>query len=292
VFVTNISSTAEPRTINDFFSFCGKISRLSLSPTAGGNGTLESVVIFESESAAKTALLLTNAMIVDKSIKVEPLLLSKATPPQSAQINDISNKAFDVQDSERSKTSVVASLLAAGYGVGADTLGKAKEYDEKHMVTQSLKAGAAQVQARAQQIDAQYHISENVSAVSNKVTATVAAVDESLGISKTVAAGYNTAKNTAVAAGTVVASKAMANETIASGVKKVQSTAATISQKVDDIKTETSAQIEARKAASPRSSTSATSTDTSTPTTTSSTTTPGATAAAPAVPSADPSAPQ
>lgn len=59
--------------------------------------------MFESESAAKTALLLTNAMIVDRSIKVEPLLLSKATPPKSAEMapGDIKHKAFDVHDHER-----------------------------------------------------------------------------------------------------------------------------------------------------------------------------------------------
>jgi len=251
VRVTNISPSASQKTGNDFFSFCGKISRLSLSPTVGGDGSLESVVLFESESAAKTALLLTNAMIVDKSIKVEPLPTSKASPPATAHIVDIANKSFDVQDSERSKTSVVASLLAAGYGVGSDTLSKAKEDDDKHMVTQSLKAGVAQVQAKAQEIDAQYHISENVSAVAKQVTSTVVAVDQSLGISKTVTAAVTSAKNATVAAGTVVASKAMANETIATSVKKVQDTAsatkAVVTQKIDDLKSETSAQIEARK---------------------------------------------
>ena len=111
--------------------------------------------MFETESAAKTALLLTNAMIVDRAIKVEPLLASQAALPASAEVAsaDIKHKAFGgVQDSERSKTSVVASLLAAGYGVGADTLSKAKDYDDKHMVTQSLKQSAATVQVRNDEI--------------------------------------------------------------------------------------------------------------------------------------------
>lgn len=32
VFVSNISTTADQKTINDFFSFCGKITSLSLQP--------------------------------------------------------------------------------------------------------------------------------------------------------------------------------------------------------------------------------------------------------------------
>lgn len=108
---------------------------------------------------------------------------------------DIEQKPFDVADSERvcllkhifffqnfffqSKTSVIASLLAAGYGVGTDTLTKAKEYDDKHMITLSLQqglfgiffflshwplvnAGAEKVKARALEIDEQYKISETL----------------------------------------------------------------------------------------------------------------------------------
>ena len=93
------------------------------------------------------------------------------------------------------------------------------------------------------------------SALLLQVTSTVAAVDESVGFSKTVTAGYNTAKNATVAAGNVVAAKAMSNETIASGVKKVQETATAtsnvVSQKYNELKNETNEQIEARKAAQP-----------------------------------------
>jgi RNA recognition motif-containing protein len=32
VFVSNISAEADQKTVNDFFSFCGKITSLSLQP--------------------------------------------------------------------------------------------------------------------------------------------------------------------------------------------------------------------------------------------------------------------
>jgi hypothetical protein len=82
-------------------------------------------------SAAKTALLLTNAVIVDRSIVVEPLTAAHAPPPADAQMaaGDIQHKTFAVDDAQRSKTSVIASLIAAGYSVGTGTLAKAKDYD-------------------------------------------------------------------------------------------------------------------------------------------------------------------
>ena len=61
----------------------------------------------------------------------------KISPPFFFELKaeDISQKEFHVADSQRSKTSVVASLAAAGYTVGEDALTKAKAYDEKHMIT-------------------------------------------------------------------------------------------------------------------------------------------------------------
>jgi len=255
VFVTNISPSADQGTVNDFFSFCGKITSLSLAATEGGDGAQESVVTFESESAAKTALLLTNAMIVDRAIKVEPLQQAQAPHPEDAQMSsdEIKQKPFNVPDDQRSKTSVVASLLAAGYTVGTDTLTKAKDYDDKHLITLSLQNGAAAVKARALAIDEQYKVSENFQAATTRLQQAVNQIDESYGISQRVSTGYNTAKGVAVATAGVVAAKAMSNETVAAGVKKVQETSAAASQKVGEqyaaLSSETAKEIEKREAA-------------------------------------------
>jgi hypothetical protein len=71
VFVTNISPSAGDKTVSDFFSFCGEIRSLVLRHAAGhADGTQEAIVTFESAAAAKTAQLLTNALIVDRAISV------------------------------------------------------------------------------------------------------------------------------------------------------------------------------------------------------------------------------
>ena len=69
--------------------------------TEGGDGAQESEVVFETESAAKTALLLTNAMIVDRPIEVAPL--NEPSHPDSAQMpsDEIQQKNFNVEDAAR-----------------------------------------------------------------------------------------------------------------------------------------------------------------------------------------------
>lgn len=94
VYVTNISPNANEKTVSDFFSFCGKISKLFVNkyvefqilpnsvadiPFFREQETSSAVVEFETESAAKTALLLTNALIVDRPITVVPYTSTPST---------------------------------------------------------------------------------------------------------------------------------------------------------------------------------------------------------------------
>jgi len=158
VFVANISPSASEKTVTDFFSFCGKINSLSLRTL--DNDVKEAVVEFQSDAAAKTALLLTNALIVDRPITVMPYQLQhdQKPDPESPRVthennlsgDDIQNKPHSVPDTERTQTSVVASLLAAGYKLGSDTFNKAREYDEQHSISQTIKAQAEAVKAKAQ----------------------------------------------------------------------------------------------------------------------------------------------
>jgi len=253
VLVKNISPAADAKMINDFFAFCGKIESLSLQAAEGG--AQESVVVFETESAAKTALLLTNAVIVDRSITVEPLPDAHAAPPAAAQMSaaDIQQKPFAVDYAQRSKTSVIASLIAAGYSVGTDTLSKAKEYDEKHMITLQLKAGAENIKAKAKEIDETYKISETVQAGVNKVSDTAKAVDQRFAISSTANAAITTVTSTASAGAQVVAAKAMSNPTVANAVQKVQektaAATAAVKSQYNQLTTEATSEIEKRKAA-------------------------------------------
>jgi len=241
VFVSNISPNATEKTVSDFFSFCGRITRLSLKSVDGGSH--EAVVVFETDSAAKTALLLTNALIVDRPITVVPYVAKSDEPqapadavPQAA----ITERQHAVPDAERTKTSVIASLVAAGYVLGSDTIQKARDIDEKHMISLQLNVAAEQIKAKANEVDKALHITETAAAIKTGVVEKAKEVDEKLHITEKVDAAVNAAKVQANA----LAAKAQENETIAKGVGLLKAVGNNIQNQFLNFKEETSKAID------------------------------------------------
>jgi RNA recognition motif-containing protein len=67
VSVKNIAEQTDDKEIKDFFSFCGKISDIKVVPEGS---TKSATVVFEKETAAKTALLLNNTKLGPNEISV------------------------------------------------------------------------------------------------------------------------------------------------------------------------------------------------------------------------------
>lgn len=250
VFVSNISPNATEKTVSDFFSFCGRITKLTLRKDASNDGAQEAIVIFETDSAAKTALLLTNALIVDRPITVVPHIPSSndAEPlqqsSQQTESENITNRTFTAPDNERTKTSVVASLLAAGYILGTDTVSQARDFDEKHMISLQIKVGAEQVKAKANELDKALHISETANVIKTVTVEKAKEVDEKLGLSTKANQAAEVVKQQA----TAIAAKAQENEMVAKGVGLLSTLGATISQSFQSIKDETLATVEQKRA--------------------------------------------
>jgi len=245
VFVTNISPNANEKTVSDFFSFCGRITRLTLRSST--EGSQEAIVVFESDSAAKTALLLTNALIVDRPITVVSYYpASGDTEPQVQGVTaeagqpTITERSHAVPDAERTKTSVMASLVAAGYVLGSDTIQRARDLDDKHMITLQIKVGAEQIKAKANEIDRTLHISETATAIKTGVVEKAKEVDERLHITEKVGAAANAAKLQASA----LAAKANENETFAKGVGLLKAVGGAVTTSFQSFKDETSKAID------------------------------------------------
>jgi len=265
VTVTNISPSANEKTVSDFFSFCGKITKLFLKKEEGKD-TSAAIIQFETESAAKTALLLTNALIVDRPITVSPygtLPTTTSTTPTpttlpspspvtmttdpGAQIppEKITSRDFgNVPDDQRSKTSVIASLLAAGYTLANDALERAKAIDEKHNLSQRAKATVDQIKVKVNEIDVQYGISNKATAVKNSVTETAQKLDSDYKISEKATLAANTVKATAQSG----LQKAQENPTIKKGIDQVKATAQKVSTSVtatyNDVRDQTKKEID------------------------------------------------
>jgi len=263
--VTNISPSADEKTVANFFSFCGTILSLRLKtfPQEADKGS-EAIVVFETEAAAKTALLLTNAVIADRPISVVPYGVAEqqgftlATPGSyHSEIHgqDVPNKQGLPPAEQRSKTSVIASLLAAGFTLGEDAIIKARQIDEQNQISSKVVAAAEVAKDKILQIDQQYQISSTIGNVVQNVTAKAKEVDASYHVSENV---QNVMKNVTdtVEVG-VQALQKKANESPfvqntfsklsqvgANVVSYVAPTAEALKANVEDIKEQTNAQIE------------------------------------------------
>jgi len=253
VVVANISPNANEKTVSDFFSFCGKINKLFLTKTEGSD-TNTAVIQFETDSAAKTALLLTNALIIDRPITVTGFSSGtsqeKENVPVAEQSNVVSSNAqvpesqitqreFGVPDDQRSKTSVVASLVAAGYVLGQDALVKAKEIDEKHMISLQAKVAVDSVKAKLHEIDVSYGISEKAQTLGKQATDKVKQIDEQYKISeKATQMGTQLMTSTTTAVNKVLAQPSVAS-TVNTVKEKATNVKNTVSAQFNELEVET-----------------------------------------------------
>jgi len=265
VIVTNISPSANEKTVSDFFSFCGKIVELFLKKE-DGKDTSSAVITFETESAAKTALLLTNALIVDRPITVSTYLTSPS--PSSSTSTDtevpvtedprgqpvasdnIAHKDFNgVPDVDRSKTSVIASLLAAGYTLAENALEKAKEVDEKNNFSARARVVVDQMVVKAHEIDAQYGISDKANAAVAAVKETAQKLDAQYGISDKTAsavASIKTGAQVGYATAQSINQQAQENATIKKGVDTIKSGVSMAEKTLNDLTLQTRNEIDER----------------------------------------------
>jgi len=258
VFVSNISPTANEKTVSEFFSFCGRITDLKLNthPNKGG----EAIVTFETEAAAKTALLLTNALIADRPITVVPFTATErqdfnnaAATPETVRTelhgDQVPNKNHQLPAEERSKLSVIASLVAAGYTLGTDAISKAREIDEQNQLSAKAAAVVEVVKEKANEIDQKLKISENVAAVQTAVGNKVRELDEQWKVSDNLAAAYKTA-TTNIEAGVQKAKEVPAVQTATRTVNSYITPAAeTLKANYEDIKQQTNQLIEEKSRA-------------------------------------------
>ncbi|KAI0014741.1 hypothetical protein F4780DRAFT_767023 [Xylariomycetidae sp. FL0641] len=131
VFVKNISTDTGDKEIKEFFSFCGKITDITVTP--GDNNTKDASVTFEKETAAKTAQLLNNTQLGPNQISVTPAdgKADDGTP----HTGDANLDTDDISQEEKPRSRILAEYLAHGYVVGDATLQRAIELDQQHGVT-------------------------------------------------------------------------------------------------------------------------------------------------------------
>ncbi|MCJ1250803.1 hypothetical protein MMC30_008031 [Trapelia coarctata] len=180
VHVKNISHQTSEKEVRNFFSFCGKITSISVTPTSDApDSTKSATVTFEKETAAKTALLLDNTQLgpsqvhVSSASSIGDLASSAATSAKEAVSSSSEDDSITQEDKPRSR--IVAEYLAHGYVLSDTAIEKAIALDNKHGVstrfTNALKNFDQKYHAtdKAKGLDASYGISDRATTTGTTV---------------------------------------------------------------------------------------------------------------------------
>lgn len=164
VHVKGISAQTEDKEIKDFFSFCGKITDIQVTPTttAGDEKTKEASVTFEKATAAKTAQLLNNTQLGGAQISVasaDGTTEGSASPghDHDQHAGSADRDTDEITQEEKPRSRILAEYLAHGYVVGDAALQRAIELDSKHGVTERFKS-------TLQNLDTKYHATDRARA--------------------------------------------------------------------------------------------------------------------------------
>ncbi|KAJ5176131.1 uncharacterized protein N7482_002008 [Penicillium canariense] len=166
VHVSGISPATSEKDVRDFFSFCGKITSLSITPTSSEADAPKSAsVTFEKEAAAKTALLLDQTQLGTSSVHVEAAQSIDALAGASATDAATEKEDEDIAQEDKPRSRIIAEYLAHGYVVSDGAIQKAITLDQKHGFSTKFTSALSNFDKkfnateRAKGIDDSYQIS-------------------------------------------------------------------------------------------------------------------------------------
>lgn len=129
VHVKGISSQTPEKEVRDFFSFCGKIANLELTPEGSSQSA---TVTFEKETAAKTALLLDNTQLGPSQVHVSAS--STSTTSSTAKETEYENE-HEVAQEDKPRSRILAEYLAHGYVISDKVIERGIALDQQHGIS-------------------------------------------------------------------------------------------------------------------------------------------------------------
>ncbi|CEG72142.1 hypothetical protein RMATCC62417_07751 [Rhizopus microsporus] len=164
VIVKNISLQSTEQTVKEFFLFCGKIKEFELKIDQDDDKHQIALIHFERESAAKTATLLSNALIDDSHIVASPYFDIPASENEKA----VDTTEHDETQETKPKSRIAAEILANGYMLQDHVVAKGLEYDNKYNLSSRLTGFLNTLQTNVKQFDEKYRIWDNVMNIDQK----------------------------------------------------------------------------------------------------------------------------
>jgi len=135
VHVQGISHETTEKEVKDFFSFCGKITNLSITPISSeADAQKSATVTFEKETAAKTALLLDNTQLGKSQVHVSTASTIDQVATQAGSATTSAAQAAEdhIAQEDKPRSRIVAEYLAHGYTLSDNVIQKAITLDSKH----------------------------------------------------------------------------------------------------------------------------------------------------------------
>jgi len=173
IIVSNISASASEKSVKDFFLFCGRIKEFELIKKASSDQQT-AYITFERDTAAKTALMLTNAVIGESQIKVS--LADDGSSSDEAPEHD-----GYLSQEDKPKAAIFAEILSAGYQLHDHILERGVAFDAQYGLSNKFKQYLAQLQDqlkvlndkykvtdRVAELDQKYHVQDNVKRVASQ----------------------------------------------------------------------------------------------------------------------------
>ncbi|KAI9306333.1 hypothetical protein BJ944DRAFT_263724 [Cunninghamella echinulata] len=152
ILVNNISLGSTDATVKEFFLFCGKIKEFELQIDETESSQV-ALIHFERESAARTASLLSNALLDEQHITAVPYYSDYFSFDDKA-----SDDGSEASQESKPKTRIVAEILANGYILQDQIVAKGLQYDQKYHFSTTLSSYLNVLQSNVKHFDDKYRI--------------------------------------------------------------------------------------------------------------------------------------
>lgn len=196
VQVSNVSLGAKEQDLKEFFSFSGDIEYLEMKGESERSQI--AYVTFKDPQSAETAVLLSGATVVDQSISI--VLAPEYKLPPTASVSPVPTESTDATaagSAIQKAEDVVSSMLAKGFILGKDAVGKAKALDDKHKITSTTSATVAS-------LDQKYGLSEKITTGATLVNHKVKEMDQKFQVSEKSKTAFAAAEQTVSNAGSAL----------------------------------------------------------------------------------------
>ncbi|KAK6931663.1 RNA recognition motif domain [Dillenia turbinata] len=219
--VSNISLAASERDIKEFFSFSGDIQHVEMQRES--EMTQLAYVTFKNLQGADTAMLLSGAFIADLPISIMPAG-NYQLPADALPLTPNHQKVVAANSAVHKAEDAVSSMLARGYVLGKDALGKARAFDERHNWTSNASATVVS-------IDHKIGLSEKLSMGASAINEKIREMDEWFQVSERTKSAFAAAQQKGSRAGSAI----MSNRYVSTGASWVSSAYGAVTKAAGDV---------------------------------------------------------